>query len=156
MNNSGVNLSRRDVKNKANGHKNIQGKWIALGMDYSTRGGSGSMYSTVEDLYKWDRALYTNKLISEPLRQKIFTPQMKNYGYGWHIEKTAHRKLVGHGGYVLGFSSEILRDTSSKNVVILLSNHGDEGLDKMAEALLSIIEQSGNHLNEQTAKKPTA
>ncbi|MCP1357273.1 serine hydrolase domain-containing protein [Aneurinibacillus migulanus] len=153
MKDTGVNINQRKVLNRARGHKDIQGMWVALGMDYSTRFSSGSLYSTVEDLYKWDRALYTDKLVSEPLRQSMFTPQMKAYGYGWHLEEKDGRKLAEHNGYVLGFSAEIIRDMSSKSVIILLSNHGDAELKDIANTLLDIIQPVENSENKQKIEK---
>ena len=47
---------------------------------------AGALYSTVEDLYKWDQALYTDKLLPNDLKQRIFTPGLEHYGYGWVIE----------------------------------------------------------------------
>ncbi|MED0673077.1 serine hydrolase [Aneurinibacillus aneurinilyticus] len=153
MKDTGVNINQSKVLNRARGHKNIHGRWVALGMDYSTRFSSGSLYSTVEDLYKWDRALYTDRLVSEPLRRSMFTPQMKAYGYGWHLEEKNGRKLAEHNGYVLGFSAEIVRDMSSKSVIILLSNHGDTELKDIANALLDIIQPVDSDENEQPIEK---
>lgn len=153
MDDSGFDLSRRRVLNKASGHKKIQGVWVALGMDYGSRFSSGGLYSTVEDLYKWDRALYTGKLVSEPLRKRMFTPQMKEYGYGWHIQKEADRIIAEHGGYVLGYSAEIVRDMTSKSVVILLSNHGDTGMKEMAETMLEMVEEAKQTSPEKGAEK---
>ncbi|MBN6185537.1 beta-lactamase family protein [Aneurinibacillus sp. BA2021] len=141
MNDSGFNLSQRFIQNKARGHKKMHGSWVALGMNYGTRFSSGGLYSTVEDLYKWDRALYTDTLLRRPLREKMLTPQMKQYGYGWHIEERRGHKLTEHGGYALGFSAEIIRDTTSQDVVILLSNHSDKGMKEMGVTLLDMLRQ---------------
>ncbi|MFT9846174.1 serine hydrolase domain-containing protein [Aneurinibacillus sp. REN35] len=153
MDASGFNLSQRSVLDRARGHKKVHGNWVALGMNYGTRFSSGGLYSTVEDLYKWDRALYTDTLLARSLRDKMLTQQMKQYGYGWHIEERHGRKLAGHGGYVLGFSAEIVRDTTSKNVVILLSNHSDIGLKDMGLTLLDMLEEPTNPNGKSNAKK---
>ena len=42
----------------------------------------------VKDLYLWDQALYTNKILSEESKKKVYTPFLSNYGYGWGIRKT--------------------------------------------------------------------
>lgn len=55
---------------------------------------AGSLYSTVEDLYIWDQALYTNKLLPQNLMDLYFTPQIAAFGnsfyaYGWGVGKEA-------------------------------------------------------------------
>ena len=62
--------------------------------------GAGGMYSTVEDLFRWDRALYTEKLISAATLEEAFTPFMlndgttSNYGYGWGITKLENNEIM--------------------------------------------------------------
>ena len=46
---------------------------------------AGGLYSTVEDLYRWDQALYTEKLISSKSLAEILTHGKGSYGYGWYI-----------------------------------------------------------------------
>ncbi|QNU67393.1 beta-lactamase family protein [Ruminiclostridium herbifermentans] len=48
---------------------------------------AGGIYSTVEDLYKWNKALNTNKLITNESLKEMFTPHVENYGYGWFIDE---------------------------------------------------------------------
>ena len=54
---------------------------------------AGGLYSTAGDLYKWDQALYTEKLVSKATLDAIFTPNLSDYGYGWQIEKGALGKV---------------------------------------------------------------
>src|SRR6516225_7053585 len=58
-------------------------------LDMSLPYAAGSLYSTVEDIYKWDQALYTDKLLPADLKQKLFTPNLENYGFGWNIHVIA-------------------------------------------------------------------
>lgn len=48
---------------------------------------AGGIYSTVEDLYKWSKALNTDKLISKESLKEMFTPHEEGYGYGWFIDE---------------------------------------------------------------------
>jgi CubicO group peptidase (beta-lactamase class C family) len=84
--------------------------------------GAGALYSTVEDLYKWDRALYTEKLISAESLDTIFTPGLNGYGYGWRIVESNGRKIHAHNGGINGFVSHISRYPEEKEVLIILSN----------------------------------
>ena len=57
---------------------------------------AGSMYSTVEDLLKWDQALYTTRLLPEAAKQIMWTPFRDNYAYGWNIAPAAATAFGGH------------------------------------------------------------
>ncbi|NIE91187.1 beta-lactamase family protein [Bacillus sp. Ab-1751] len=59
--------------------------------------GSGNIYTTAYDLYLFDEALYTGKLISKESFTEMFTPVKSNYGYGWYAESSysAHGVLPG-------------------------------------------------------------
>lgn len=59
--------------------------------------GSGDIYTTAHDLYLFDEALYTNKLISKESFTEMFTPVKKDYGYGWYAESSysAHGVMPG-------------------------------------------------------------
>ena len=68
---------------------------------------AGSLYSTVEDLYKWDRALYTDKLIPREAMTRLFTPFKGTYGYGWSVgprgpqdHRSRRRDQRIHHGYL--------------------------------------------------------
>jgi len=87
---------------------------------------AGAMYSTVEDMYEWDRALYTEKLVSAASLEKLFTPGLGDYGYGWFIDNLAidgqAHKHIWHWGAYFGFHSFISRLVNDELTVILLLN----------------------------------
>jgi len=92
--------------------------------------GSGGVYSTLEDLYRWDRILYTEQLVSASTLEEAFTPAILNngdttaYGFGWDIHKTSSGgKLVSHSGYSEGFGIELIRDLDEENAIIILTNY---------------------------------
>jgi CubicO group peptidase (beta-lactamase class C family) len=106
-------------------------KAIGYSSDFSTAVGivdssvsfaAGAIYTTVGDLYKWDQALYTNRLVSQALLQKAFTPYKSNYGYGWQITTEHNKKVTEHGGGITGFVSFILRVPEDQLCIITLSN----------------------------------
>jgi CubicO group peptidase (beta-lactamase class C family) len=90
--------------------------------------GDGGLYSTVQDLYKWDKALYTNKLISAQYLKQIFTPQAytgtlgQSYGYGWFINGTGINEEISHTGTLNGYNSFIGRYPAKQISIIVLSN----------------------------------
>lgn len=94
--------------------------------------GDGTVNSTVIDLLKWDRALYTDKLISDKDRAAMFTPAMLKdgartaYGFGWSIDSTGGRGIrVSHFGSWPGYVSYIERDINTDKTIIILTNHSN-------------------------------
>ncbi|HEX3619881.1 MAG TPA: serine hydrolase domain-containing protein, partial [Candidatus Udaeobacter sp.] len=83
---------------------------------------AGSLLSTVEDMAKWDAALYTEKLLKRSSLDQMWTPPATNdgtdapfnYGFGWFIENYHGHRLVQHSGGTPGFSSAIYRFVSDK------------------------------------------
>ncbi|WP_151734598.1 serine hydrolase domain-containing protein [Paenibacillus tengchongensis] len=92
-------------------------------MDMSSIATAGSMYSTVDDLYKWDQALYTDKLVSPETLETVFTPVLGNYGYGWFIDEHLGRSRIHHGGAYRGCRSELHRYPGEQLTVIMLTNY---------------------------------
>ena len=75
-------------------------------IDMSIPHAAGALYSTVEDLLKWDQALYTEKLVPRKSLEAMFTPFKDNYGYGWIIDKKFGRTRYAHGGGIMGFVTD--------------------------------------------------
>ncbi|WP_150275745.1 serine hydrolase [Paenibacillus tepidiphilus] len=92
-------------------------------MDMSSIATAGCMYSTVDDLYKWDQALYTGSLVSSKTLETIFTPGHGSYGYGWFIDEHLGRSRIHHGGAYRGCRSELHRYPEEKLTVIMLTNY---------------------------------
>jgi CubicO group peptidase (beta-lactamase class C family) len=99
---------------------------------------AGSLYSTVDDLLKWDQALYGTAVLSEASKQKMWTPNRSDYGYGWMIEKRFGTAVVGHDGGIPGFNSTIIRLPEKKLVVVVLANANTLSTHSMAEGLLGV------------------
>lgn len=105
--------------------------------------GAGSIYSTVEDLYRWDRALKTEQIVKEETLDKIFTehismPELGSYGYGWMITDTEIGKKIWHGGNTLGFTANIARYIDEDLTIIILTNNGYYDIIALTNTLASI------------------
>ncbi len=92
--------------------------------------GGGTIYSTVLDLLKWDRALYTEKLISFSGLKEIFNPNVlsdhtkTDYGFGWQIRDDPNfGKSVYHEGSFRGYNTYIERNVDHDKTIIILQNH---------------------------------
>lgn len=149
MVNSGYDHSEVILKNRAAGYER-KGKLItnAAYIDMSIPYAAGSLYSTVEDLYLWDQALYTNKLLSAKSMESLFKPYISlgraSYGYGWFIDEVDNGnkgklKTIGHGGGINGFNTIISRYPSDKNLIVLLNNTGGTVLGEMNDAIRAIL-----------------
>jgi CubicO group peptidase (beta-lactamase class C family) len=91
--------------------------------------GDKGIYSTVEDMFKWDQALYTEQLIKDATLQEAYTPFSYNwrndnsYGYGWRIAiANDSSKIVYHAGLWRGYSSLFVRRLYDKTTIIVLCN----------------------------------
>lgn len=144
MTNSGYEHNEIKMTEQAIGYDNNPGEVVVSKfIDMSIPFSAGAMYSTVEDLYKWDRALYTDKLISAKSKQKIFTPFLNNYGYGWNIVKAktmdAEKTIHIHSGGINGFSTNIMRVESDNMVIIVLSNYANGQASKISNEISKIM-----------------
>jgi len=137
MKDSGFDLPSPVLENRAQGYVRLaNGEWANAGyIHMSVPYAAGALYSTVEDLYKWDRALYSEKLVSRKSLEAIFTPYAKDskygltsggggwaYGYGWIISATNRGKVFSHSGGVNGFSTNIARHVDEDACIIVLCN----------------------------------
>ena len=119
---------------------------VAEPIDMSIPFAAGGLYSTVEDLYRWDQALYTEKLLPQKLLDVMFTgfaaiPDSggMSYGYGWVIGDQFNHHVVNHNGGIEGFVSSINRFPADKIVIILLSNQQDINPNEMSSQLARIV-----------------
>jgi tetratricopeptide (TPR) repeat protein len=106
---------------------------------------AGSLYSTVEDLYLWDQALYADKLLSPQLKESLFKPGLSNYAYGWVVRKAPLGAqgepvaIIEHGGGINGFNTTIMRLPESKSLIVLLNNTGGTKLGEMSQKISAIL-----------------
>jgi hypothetical protein len=100
---------------------------------------AGAIYSTVNDLLLWDKALYTEKLVSKKTMDDIFTPYKEDYGYGWFIDKNLNRKRVRHSGGGNGFNHQFHRYVDDKVTILVLSNYGFSNSFSINENIAKIV-----------------
>lgn len=96
--------------------------------------GAGFLYSTVEDLYRWEKALDSGKLVSKKTMEIMFSSHVElapnnYYGYGWVINNEGSDKEIYHDGSVPGFASIISRYVERNSSIIVLSNNSSAGSD---------------------------
>lgn len=100
---------------------------------------NGGLYSTTEDLLRWDKALYGEQLVSKKSLQEIFTSFKGGYGYGWNINEKFGRQNTNHSGSLMGFSTYLSRFPSEQITIIILSNSDRTSATKVANHLAAIV-----------------
>ncbi|MBY0084060.1 beta-lactamase family protein [Brevibacillus sp. M2.1A] len=110
--------------------------------------GDGAVSSTLDDLRKWDRALYTEKLVKKATLERAFSPvqlsdnSLSHYGYGWRLrEDQVTGKVVHHGGSWPGYRSWLRRYIQKDKTIIYLTNVDQERewTEKVVEAVENIL-----------------
>ncbi|HVF56262.1 MAG TPA: serine hydrolase [Pyrinomonadaceae bacterium] len=139
MSNTGYDFNGRILKHRATGYSLRGGQILnARQIDMSVPFSAGGLYSTVEDLYLWDQALYTTKLISEKSLKLMFTPFKEGYAYGWYAGERFGRRVVSHGGMIEGYTAFIERFPEERVTVIVLSNLDSTPTSRFARDLAAI------------------
>nr|WP_250624674.1 serine hydrolase domain-containing protein [Pinirhizobacter soli] len=116
------------VPNRAFGYSLIDGHWTRTDQSMTSAVlGDGGIYSSIDDMAKWDAAFYENRLLSEESRRLAFHPWTKTddpsieYGFGWRITG----ETEWHSGETIGFRNVIVRYPKRHFTVVLLTNRND-------------------------------
>ena len=138
---------KNEVPHRAYGHSKIDGAWRETDQSPTSAVlGDGGIYSSLDDLAKWDRALRDHSLLSEEEMRPALTavqpidgppkfPEGKpvSYGFGWFLDPYKGHKRMSHDGNTIGFRTTIQRFPSDQLTVIVLANRAD--VDPQALAL---------------------
>jgi len=123
MNDTGADRAEDILENRAGGYLREEGVLEdapAIFMPILT--GGGNLYSTAEDLVRWDRALRAGQFISPEGYEALYRPELDNYAYGWFVGEGYGYLVLRHGGGVPGFSTHIVRIPNAELCVVVLSN----------------------------------
>jgi CubicO group peptidase (beta-lactamase class C family) len=165
MKNTGVDLHRPIIKNRANGYFKGFGDYFNSDYrDLSSITAVGNIYSTVEDMFLWDQALYSEKLLPREYMNLLFTKHVEDvgyggyHGYGWELKpkpvgNTSEMiETFGHSGSIQGFCALFTRIPSSNSSIIFLNNTSRAYLNAMTTAITGIL----NDQPYDFPRKPTA
>lgn len=115
-------------------------------IDMSLPYAAGGLYSTVEDLYRWDRALMEGEVLSEASLAQSIEPQAiisveekKAYGYGWSLDSPDGRQCISHAGIIDGFRALNVWFPEEDLTVILLSNQQDQNPALILEKMIKLL-----------------
>ncbi len=146
MKNTGYDWHATILPKRATGYERRLGSYrTAPYLDMSLPYAAGSLYSTVEDLYVWDQALYTDKLLSPKLKEVMFKPNLETYAYGWMVRQLppdqpgGGNTMIAHGGGINGFNTLIERIVEDRHLVVLFNNTGGARLGEMSMGIRHIL-----------------
>jgi len=145
MNNTGYDHNEEILPKRAAGYAWTGRMVNAAFLDMSVPFSAGALYSTAEDLLLWDRALYTDRLLSDSLKKIYFTPVRNGYAFGWGVGKeplgssTDSALFVFHGGGINGFNTMIVRIPDRRLLIVLLNNTESAPLIEIARSVAAIL-----------------
>ncbi len=125
--------------NRAAGYSRTQTGWqnteyYSMAFPYS----AGAIISTVEDLYIWNKALFSGKIVSPEMFTKMTTPGLRKYGYGLIIDSALNQRIIGHSGTIPGFTAyNFIFPVDDIHVIILSNNNSN--LEAISFALNAIL-----------------
>lgn len=147
MKNTGYDRHDTIIEKRAIGYQKRPNGYVnAPYLDMSLPYAAGAMYSTVEDLYLWDQALYTEQVLTAQSKDLMFKPHLDDYAYGWVVNKVSFTEgsegvqRIKHGGGINGFNTVITRFPAEKHLIILLDNTSQGGnLNRLERELTNIL-----------------
>jgi len=134
------------VSHRADGHTKIGKQWVQTDQSpTSATLGDGGVYSSLEDLAKWDAAMAGHALLTEAEMKPALTPveipggsaegpdgSPAKYGFGWFLNPHQGHTRMWHYGETVGFRTSIQRFVDDHLTVIVLSNRSDVAAEKLA------------------------
>ena len=144
------------VNNRAYGYSPAK-KGYRIDMTSLDHVGDGGVFTTVEDMFLWDQAFYSNKLGKE-LMELLLTPGVLNngkkldYDFGLRISEYKGLKTVGHGGSFVGFRAHMIRFPEQRFSVVCLANLRTVNPSKLCQQVADIY--LADQFKEEPKKKP--
>ena len=161
MGNTGIYVNAAPPMGMAKGYSFSEGKLApALDWDMSRAGGAGALYSTVNDLFRWNEALHGGRVIN-PDSLKLATTAIQlpagvdglNYGYGLLMFRMQGLPAIGHGGGLHGWSSNLLWLPHQRSTVVVLANSMPSPPGQQPDAISSQLVE--RFLADEIKKLPT-
>lgn len=111
-------IPRRAAGYERNGDKVVNSDFINMTVPFA----AGALYSTTEDLLRWERGLFGGKVLTAASLAKMTTPFKNNYAFGLAVSATRGHKTIEHGGGIEGFQTQMTYYPEDKLEVVVLSN----------------------------------
>jgi len=136
-----------DVKNRAWGYSENEAGFVFADQSRTSKVlGDGGIYTSVMDYFRWDQALYGQKLVKKKTLAEAFRPgrlssgALISYGFGWRLSRVRGYRVTGHDGGTCGFNSAVRRVPAKRLTLVIFSNRSGrlarESADQILERLL--------------------
>lgn len=160
MNSSGSYFHTQVVNKRAAGYDySFDGYTSADFRDQSNTMGTGDIYSTVEDIFKFHIALTNNTLLNKELTEEMFTPGIRpaQYGYGWFNKMFKYTPTDSvasnfHLGTTEGFLAFVRRIPSTNSLIVILCNSAPTDFFGITENLGRVLYNKPVHLKQPVHK----
>jgi CubicO group peptidase (beta-lactamase class C family) len=138
---SGYDSNSAVIQNRASGYTMGQNGIVNAGyIDMTIPLSAGALYSTTEDLLRWEQGLFGRKLISPASLKKMTTPFKNDYGFGLGIRAVNGQEQIDHGGGIEGFNTKLAYYPAEKLTVVVLANLNGAAPEEIAADLHTIAE----------------
>jgi CubicO group peptidase (beta-lactamase class C family) len=128
MKDSGYDSNSAVISHRASGYEYGKNGFENAGFIHmSIPHGAGALYSTTEDLLKWEQGLFGGKLLHAASLDKMTTPFKNNYAFGLAVDAGGGHKVIQHGGGIEGFNTELQYYPEDKLTVVVLRNVNVDG-----------------------------
>jgi CubicO group peptidase (beta-lactamase class C family) len=112
----------------------VNAPYIDMSRPYS----AGALYSTTEDLLRWQQGLFGGKLLSAASLQKMTTPFKNDYAFGLQVHAVNGRKVIDHSGSIQGFNTWLAYYPEEKLTVVALGNLNGPAPAQIASRLAAV------------------
>ncbi len=136
---TGINYWDQVVENRASGYiKRLSGEFTINIFTVPPANADGGIETTVEDMLRFDQALYGEELVGKESKDKMFSPFLNDYGYCWRIDERHGGTVVGHGGGAPGISADFQRFIDDGYTLVVLSNY-DRAASPVSRAVEAVM-----------------
>lgn len=124
---------------------------------------AGALYSTTEDLLRWEQGLFGGKILSAASLQKMITPFKNDYALGVVVQNGSGGKVVQHGGGIEGFNTSLAYYPDDKLTIVVLANINGPVVGEISSKLAAVMhggtvtlpgERKEIALSKSTLEKP--
>ncbi len=150
MKDSGYDTNKMLIANRAAGYMpGANGLTNAEFINMSTTYSAGALYSTTEDLLKWEKGVFNGKLLTVASLKKMTMPYKSDYAFGVLVSESKGKRVIQHNGFIQGFYSKLAYYPDTKTTVAVLSNIGSTAPEEIVAAIGSIAQGDVIKLNAE-------
>jgi CubicO group peptidase (beta-lactamase class C family) len=140
MRDSGYDSNPAVIPHRASGYTSGAGGMENAGFIHmSIPHAAGALYSTTEDLLRWERGLFGGKVLSAASLQKMTTPFLGDYAFGLAVRTVNGRKVIEHGGGIEGFNTFLAWYPEDRLTVAVLANVNGRAPEELAGKLAALV-----------------